>query len=253
MKTGKTFVLIGASALTLALGCAPGQLNDISRETAETSQEFRVQAEDILNRYARGLFERDAEAVRGLLSAELLAQMNDSDASFDEFVEKQRRMMVKTFNGMESLGMGRGFQAVEIEKQEGAVAVTLSRDGAQLPRPFHFVLEGDAYKLNVGRKGFAKPLPAGAAAADHYNVANRSSGPGTTVQAYCEGGGSVTVRPGQTASVSCPKRCGRWFAGARFGGTSWVGSPWCDYNTWGDDVIYSPTYPIFGMACNDPC
>jgi hypothetical protein len=254
MRKRATTVTLLVATLALGAGCA-GSPNQISEKTNTASPEFKAQAEEIVNRYAQALYNRDVTAMEDLLASEVLTRMKEYQGGLPGFVEQQRRMMLKTFNGMESQGLGGGFQVTKVTAQEGAAAVTLSRNGVDVPKAFHFVLEEGGYRLNIARKGFTKPLPPGAAAADNYNVKNDADYP---VWAECEGGGSISVRPWSTGSVSCPNRCGRWFAGARFDGSNWIGQTHnCDYNTWGDDVIhnqyFNPGRPYIGMVCNDRC
>ena len=254
MRRHGPIVALLMGTLALGAGCA-GSPNQIPEKTTTASPEFKAQAEEIVNRYAQALYDRDVAAMDDLLASEVLTRMKGYQGGLQGFVEQQRRMMLKTFNGMESQGLGGGFKVAKVAAQEGAAAVTLSRNGIEIPKPFHFVLEEGGYKLNIARKGFTKPLPAGAGAADNYNVQNDSD---NTVWAQCDGGGYVNVPRWSTGSVSCPNRCGRWLAGARFDGSNWIGQTHnCDYNTWGADVIhnqyFNPGRPYIGMVCNDPC
>jgi hypothetical protein len=238
---------IAASAL---VGCT-GSPDEITATTDTDSHQFGLEATEIVNRYARAIYEKDPGTLTNMFSSELREAMLQPNAGLDLFIEKQRRMMTTTFQNMESGGMGSRFELVRVAAQEGAIAVTVKRDGVELPRPFYFVLEGNSYRLNVARKGFSQGLPEGAAANDNYKVDNRGS---TFVQASCLGGGGVSVPPYSSTKVSCPNACGRWFSGAWFDGTAWVGQThYCDYNTWGADVIYSTTFPTYGMACAGPC
>lgn len=255
MKNRGTKFTVLMATLAIGAGCS-GSPNQISDETATTSPQFKAQAEEIVNRYAQALWDRDATAMDDLLASEVLTRMKEYQGGLPGFVEQQRRMMLRTFKGMESQGMGGGFQVTKVAAQDGAAAVTLSRNGVELPRPFHFVREDGSYKLNIARKGFTKPLPPGAGPADNYIVKNDGDYP---VWAACEGGGSITVGRWTSGSVSCPNRCGRWFAGARFDGANWIGQTHnCDYNTWGEDVIHNQYIQYagrnyIGMVCHDPC
>jgi hypothetical protein len=246
--------IIVAISTIAAAGCAQ-KPNEIPSTMDTASVEFKKQAEDIVNRYATALFNHDVPAMDELLASEVLGRMKTYQGGLEGFVEQQRRMMIRSFKGMETAGLGAGFTVTTITKQEGMVAARLSRNGVELFRPFHFVLEDGAYKLNIAPKGFTNRLPGGAGANDTYLVTNGASFP---VSAVCDGGGSVNVPAGGSGTVSCPNRCGRWFAGAYFDGTNWIGQTHlCDYNTWGADVIFEgslhPPASIPGMHCNDPC
>jgi hypothetical protein len=241
------------AACTLA-GCG-SRPNEIPETMETTTPEFAAQAEEIVNRYALGLYNRDVAVMDELLASEVLTRMKGYQGGLEGFVEQQRRMMLRTFDGMEGAGMGNGFKVTKVTRQEGMVAVSLSRDGAAMPRPFHFVLENGAYKLNIAPKGFSRPLPKGTGANNTYLVTNSASFP---VWAECYQGGSVNVPAYGSGTVSCPNACGRWFSGAYFDGTNWIGQThYCDYNWWGADVIHEgslhPPATIPGMFCNDPC
>jgi hypothetical protein len=253
MKRGMVAALM---ACTVAVGAGCSQKpNEIPATMDTAGAEFKGQAEEIVNRYALGLIDRDVALMDQLLATEVLNRMKTYEGGLEGFVEAQRRVMLRSVQGMAAAGVGAGFRVTRTAKQEGMVAVRLSRDGVELPKPFHFVLENDGYKLNIAPKGFTNPKPAGAGADEHYLVTNGGKWP---VSAECDGGGSVNVPAGGSRTVSCPNRCGRWFAGAYFNGTNWIGQThYCDYNTWGADVIYEgnfhPPATIPGMHCNDPC
>jgi hypothetical protein len=250
MRRLHSLLIACVSVGPLAAGCGE-EPDRIPRGTDPAGEEFKAQAAQIVNRYARGLYDRDRDAVLGVLSSEVKERMKTYEGGLDRFMEKQRKMMVQTFTAMEGGGIGAGFQVTRVAAQEGAAEATLSRDGRALTRPFHFVLEETGWKLNVARPGFSKPLAEGAAAANNYMIDNQA---GHGVNAWCEGGGGAYVPPYSQRTVSCPNRCGYWFSGAWFDGTGWVGQTHlCDYNTWGADVINSRTFPYWGMACHDPC
>ena len=241
-----------AAVLLLGLGCSAEQPVGVPAAMSTESQEFRQQAEDIVNRYTAALFARDTAAIESIVSTEIQERIKTYGGGTERFIEKQRGAMLATFRGMNENGLGGGFQVTRVERQEGSALVRLSRDGVALLRPFHFVLEGDQYKLNVHRAGFSKPLAPGAAADNDFVVENHSRN--ITVGAACEGGGEVSVGPGGSGTVSCPNACG-FFEGADFNGTGWFGHHLCDYNTFGPDVIYEFNAPsgAFGMHCFDRC
>jgi hypothetical protein len=247
MRTRNTLAMI---ALFAAAGCGQRPA-EIPADMGTSTEQFRAEAEELVNRYALALYQGDTDTLASILSSEVTGRLATYPGGMPRFIEKQKKSMLTTFPTMAANGMGKGFQVKSVARQEGSVAVTLLRDGAELTRPFYFVLEGGSYKLNVGRPGFSKALPAGAAANDTYVVTNTNcSGPNCgSVIASCYSGGTVTVPGGTSKSVSCPNTCGFW-SGAYFWGTNWVGTNYCDYNTWGTDVWYQP---FMGMYCNDGC
>jgi hypothetical protein len=225
----------------------------LSSDVGTDSEEFKLVAGEQLNAYAHALIERDALTLDALLSSEVKKRLASYEGGVERFVEKQRTTLLQAFPELETAGAVGAFEVTKVAAQEGVASATLAYRGTELPRPFHFVREGDRYLLNVARPGFSSPLGQGALANDTYLIsASYDSEPATITCSY---GGQVNVRPAQYIGtyskyyVSCPNYCGFW-NGANFRSSGqWQGAANCDYNTWGTDVWVGWA----GAHCNDAC
>jgi hypothetical protein len=225
----------------------------LSSDVGTDSEEFKLVAGEQLNAYAHALIERDALTLDALLSSEVKKRLASYEGGVERFMEKQRTTLLQAFPELETAGAVGAFEVTKVAAQEGVASATLAYQGTELPRPFHFVREGDRYLLNVARPGFSSPLGKGALANDTYLIsASYDSEPATITCSY---GGQVNVSPAQYIGtynkyyVSCPNACGFW-SGANFRSSGqWQGAANCDYNTWGTDVWVG----WFGAHCNDAC
>lgn len=223
-------------------------------EQAIDDKELTLEIEGKFNAYAQALLDNDLELLTTIMSTEVQERVAKKGPDMGAFAEKLRRSMIRHFNTMAENTMTEGerldvpFSVVEMRAEGDALRVEVARAGKPLAKPFYFVLEGDDYKLNLLRPGFSKPLPEGAGAAyDTYLLKNQHS---ELAIGDCAGNNPTWIPGNSQQNKSCSNTCG-WWSGSTFYG-HWPYSLKCDWNTWGVDVYYHPSYSI-GLECNDTC
>jgi hypothetical protein len=247
---------VGPEALD-AVQQEPSSASDEALESASASEALADELEGKVNSYARALLDRDLDALQGLMSTEVLGQLDAKAMDIGAFADKMSNAMLKTFDSMStdsSAELGFSVQSARIEGN--AVRIELSRQGKLLEKPFYFVEEQGEYKLNLVSPGFSQPLPEGAAGSwNNYIVRNSGT---LDHEAYCTTGTWRWIAPfGGEETMSCTDKCGAVFSGGRFFANQ--GQPnenysLCDYNTWGVDAFYRQNAQgVFYVDCNDVC
>lgn len=198
--------------------------------------------------FARALQDGRAEAVKGVLSQQLLNRIafRGSAATFQEnlevFVSSEQSKLAQEVGDVYSLR--KGITVIALDVEGDVVAAFVEIDGRQLPKPFYFVREHGSYKLNITR-------PVGDAergGSSTYDVKNED---GVLREFSCSSFGGSTeysVSAKGNRSVVCYNSCPTIFDGTQFEvGTS--GPTDCDYNTWGWDMYIRNGLPVCGSPC----
>jgi len=264
-------IACGGEDLTMMeSGAGPEGLDTVPQEPSSDSEEALAdelvgipstdpaladELEGKLNSYAQAVLDSDVDVLNGLMSTEVLGQLDAKGMDMGAFATKMSNSLLNTFDTMTS-SSDLGWFSVESVRIEGnAVQIEVSRQGEALGKPFYFVEEQGEYKLNLLRPGFTQPLPEGAARSGQlYKVRNSGS---YNVEAYCTTGEYEYLAPGQEGRMQCVDKCGAFFSGGRFFGN--VSTPqetvaYCDYNTWGVDVFYRLNASgLWYPDCNDDC
>jgi hypothetical protein len=256
LNTSKTtFAFVALLVSTALVGCAaeseesaktadaPAAAAPIGQSTAE------LQAQ--IDGFTKAVVERDAAALSGIVSKEIHARIGERGTDLGGFLEKQRSTLMRTFSLAE--GERPAFEIAEVLPEGDAVRVTLRFRGEDLKKPFYFVRENGALRVNIAPPGFAKAAPDGALfGRSNYQIHNvniRGNAP-FTLSCYGLAGGTVTVAAQSTKKVSCIDNCGFW-SGTQFQGPNGRIKS-CDWNSWGDDVIIN-LLDADGWRCNDGC
>ena len=259
-------IVLSAIAMLVACGGAPdgeGPQTTVAAPDAETpqtksdtDQQLRTEIETRFNAYVRALVDDDAQALEALVSNEIKQRATEMGSDLHGFRNKMFRSMEREFGAVTASPAEPLFTVTDVQLEGNAAEVYVERQGAALPKPFYFVLEGDQYRLNLLPAGFSKPLPAGAGAGrdyDNYLIQNEwpyTAGVGDTL--WCNWGGDPFFVPtGMSVTHSCSNNCG-WWHGATFRRPGSSIERICDYNTWGVDVKIGPFY-LDGWDCNDYC
>ncbi|MGZ8884585.1 MAG: hypothetical protein ACXW0U_06690 [Halobacteriota archaeon] len=257
MNTLKTTVVIVSVLVSaLVIGCAhtshghPLEPSSGAAPVAVRAAEVQVQ----IDAFTQSIVERDASALSEVVSSEVLARTAERGIDLPTFLEKQRMAIARTF----SLADGERpvFEVAEVLSQGDAVRVTLRFRGEEIEKPFYFVREGGALKLNFGPPGFSKAVPEGALfGKEKYTVKNVNIYGNPSFALSCYQGNNVPaatviVPAASTKKIRCEDDCGFW-AGSKF----WADPDnprWCDWNWWGADAIINLLAPG-GWRCNDYC
>jgi len=233
-------------------------------ESISASEELADELEGKVNSYARALLDRDLDVLNGLMSTEVLGQIDAKGMDMGAFADKMSNSMLRTFDTMSPDSTSElGFSVQSARIEGNAVRIELSRRGEALEKPLYFVNEQGEYKLNLVSPGFTQPLAEGAAGSwNNYLV--RNSGESLSganrgdAGAYCTTGSSATIHWKGEVYMSCTDKCGAFFAGGRFFANSGQyneNHSYCDYNTWGVDAFYrfSDLNGMWIVDCNDGC
>ncbi|CAN5909030.1 hypothetical protein BH11MYX4_BH11MYX4_56920 [soil metagenome] len=237
---------------TLAVGCA-SQTSESLEESASPPATAPVgqstsELQQQVNAFTQAVFARDVQALSGIVSSEVHARAGQRGMDVGAFLERQRAAIMRTFDLKE--GEVPQFEVAEALAEGDAVRVTLRLRGEELKKPFYFVRESGALRLNIAPPGFAKATPGGALfGRSNYQVHNVNIPGNANAQISCDGG-NLIIGPRSTKSVSCVDHCGYWSGtGFQMG----YGNPkYCDWNAWGDDVIIN-LLDVGGFHCNDGC
>lgn len=207
--------------------------------------ELQARLEARVNDYANTLRGGNGEALKQLLSSELLERIQargggrDFHENLRAFVAKEQGKLIR------ELGRARTalvIQGMDVSAGGMIVEVWLSANGRSLPKPFYFVYENGEYKLNI-----ASPRSADVASlsTSGYTVQNDDY---VTRSFSCSKAGPWSIAPHPaTLTVGCENSCSSWFDGTRF--STSTGSSDCDYNSWGVDAYIRGGNPV----CNDRC
>jgi hypothetical protein len=264
----------GEDLTTLESWAGPEALDTVPQEPSSNSGEALAdelegisvsdealadELEGKLNSYALAVLDRDVDMLKGLMSTEVLGQIDAKGMDMGAFADKMSSSLLRTFDTMTSTS-DLGWFSVESMRIEGnAARVEVSRQGETLGKPFYFVDEQGEYKLNLVSPGFSRPLAEGAAGSwNTYIVANLSP---ETAPAYCTTGSGANIDPNGQVNLSCVDKCGAVFSGGRFFanlGQYNQRHRYCDYNTWGVDAYYyldgTAEWDLeWYVACNDNC
>ena len=236
---------------TVAVGCA-AQSEGAAEETApppaapvaQDKSELQLQ----IDAFTKAVFAHDVTALSGIVSSEIHARGAQRGMTIESFLERQRKAIVSTFALKE--GEIPQFEVAEALPEGDATRVTLRLRGEELKKPFYFVREDGALKLNIAPPGFAKAQPQGALfGKSNYQVHNVNIRGNANAQISCDGA-NLIISPQSTKSMTCVDHCG-WWSGTAF--QMGYGNPkYCDWNSWGDDVIIN-LLDVGGFHCNDGC
>lgn len=249
----------------LAVGCAaqsgepvdsPSEGESANAPVASTPAPAREEVQASIDAFSRAVAERDVTALSAVLSSEVQARAVERHIELPVFLEKQRAAIARTFSLPE--GERAAFEVAEIAAEGDAARVTLRLRGEELKKPFYFVREGGALKLNIQPPGFSKAAPDGALfGKSNYTVHNVNiyGNPSFSLRCYQGKGRAdavVTVPANSTRKVSCEDACGYW-SGTIFQDYAGYGpQKKCDWNAWGDDVVINQLAPN-GWQCADSC
>jgi hypothetical protein len=252
MITSKTlFAIIALSFSTVAVGCASVAPVESATESPPVGQS-NAELEAQVTVFTKAVFERDPVALSAVVSSEIHARLVERGMDLAAFIEKQRSAIASTFELAD--GERPAFEVAGVVPEGDAVRVTLRFRGEDLKKPFYFVREAGALKINIAPPGFAKAAPDGALfGRSSYQVHNANIYPNPPRTMKCYNGttdASVTVASQGTQRVTCTDNCG-WWSGTAFRlGDGRVKK--CDWNSWGDDVVINLLDPD-GWHCNDSC
>jgi hypothetical protein len=194
--------------------------------------------------YTQALVDRDVNALAGIVSSEIISRSIERHVDLQTFLDRQRDSMFRTFRLTQSDRPA--FEVTDAVLEGGNVRVTLRFRGEDLRKSLYLVPENGELKLNIARPGFSKSNRS----RSNYQVHNTNFSGDAVVMGCWDA--DVTTTPGQTKSVNCLDTCGSIWSGSifqRFGGTY---QRYCDWNSWGDDVIVNWGY-YDGWDCNDYC
>lgn len=249
MKSIVRTLSIVSLVFSAATGCVdPGQSDGQSgtdmppAEIPETQGQVDTQRiQELVNVYARSLVQRDVTSLRSIVSREILQRGDVVGMDLDGFLEKQRASMLRTFGLDESARPV--FKVTNAVVDGTRIAVTLSLNGQELEKPTYFVIENGEMKLNVAEPGFSEKFRS----ESKYTIVNRGA-PGKLM--ICPNK-TKYVDYYQTGTVYCKDQCG-WWSGTPFKqeGSNLV--VYCDWNSWGADVIIDG-FGMEGWHCNDVC
>jgi len=258
MNTLKTTVVtISVLVATLAIGRAaePADTQEPSAEAAPAAV-GAAEVQRQIDAFTQSIVERDVGALSVVVSSEVLARTAERGIDLLTFLEKQRTAIARTFSLAE--GERPAFEVAEVLPQGDAVGVTLRFRGEKIEKPFYFVREGGALKLNFAPPGFTRAAPEGALFANsNYTVTNQNIIGNQPFALRCYQGNNVPdktviVPASSTKKIGCKDACGFW-SGSIFSAAD-PGSPSkkCDWNWWGADVLINLLVPG-GWRCNDNC
>jgi hypothetical protein len=208
--------------------------------------ELQAHLELKVNAYANTLRGGNGEALKALLSSEMLERIHTRGGGRD-FHENLRAFVAREQGKlMRELGRARAtlsIQGMDVSADGMAVEVWLSANERSLPKPFFFVYENGEYKLNI-----VSPRSSGDAtlrSMSSYSVKNDDAEMRTF---SCSNGGpwNIAAKPG-SLMVYCEDSCSSWFDGTRFSMSTGITD--CDYNSWGVDMTIKGGKPV----CSDPC
>lgn len=250
MKTSKaSFVAAALLLSTVAVGCA-SQTSDLPEESAPPAPavaESKSELQQQIDAFTKAVFAHDVPTLSGIVSSEIHARGEQRGMKIEGFLERQKKAIVSTFDLKE--GEIPAFEVAEAIPEGDATRVTLRFRGEELKKPFYFVREEGALKLNIAPPGFAKAKPDGALfGKSNYQVHNVNIyGNGSTFIS-CDGATLISTAQ-STKKMTCVDHCG-WWSGTAFQVGERV--KYCDWNSWGDDVIIN-LLDSGGFHCNDGC
>lgn len=226
------------------LGCAPQSGADDS-----PAVETEDQPNQMLTGYIDALQRMDTVAVDRLISTELRDRITtrgpatDFESNLQAFVSGQRDKLMRSVPASDALDKPLVVEAAGTPVDDSTMAVELTINGQQLPRPLYLVKEAAGFKLNVvkpdlGRSG------ASILEGNTYLVKNDD---GVARSFSCSGQSASTVAANQSLQKFCNDSCSGFFDGTRF--TVNGASADCDFNTFGTDMFIRNNSPV----CNDPC
>jgi hypothetical protein len=262
---GEDLTMMESGAGTEGLDTVPQEPSSDSEEALadelvgipSSDEALADELEGKLNSYAQAVVDRDVDALKGLMSAEVLGQIDAKGMDMGAFADKMSGSMLRTFDTMTS-NSDLGWFSVESVRIEGnAVRIEVSRQGETLKKPFYFVDDQGEYKLNLVSPGFSRPLAEGAAGSwNDYLLTNSHAS--LTAHAYCTTGSHGYIPPQSNGYLSCTDKCGAFFSGGRFfanQGQTNETHAYCDYNTWGVDAEYKWLNPNteYAVLCADSC
>jgi hypothetical protein len=229
----------------LAVGCG-----DNLPSSDPANEQLVAELQVAFDAYTRGLLERDAQTLDGLLSIEVKKRATQMGSDVGGFADKMRASLLRQFPTIANESTLPEFKVTSATVEGDTARAQVAFQGEALAKPFFFVSEGGQYKLNIARAGFSNPLPAGTAASvDGYVIESQNGGYGGDMM-YCNGG-NVYVPVSSKRTVSCVSNCG-WWTGTWFNRNLEGPTLNCDYNTWGTDVYINLAY-AYGWTCNDYC
>jgi len=197
--------------------------------------------------FTKAVFAHDVATLSGIVSSEIHARGEQRGIKIESFLERQQKAIVSTFDLKE--GEVPAFEVAEAVAEGDATRVTLRFRGEDLKKPFYFVREGGALKLNIAPPGFAKAKPQGALfGRSNYRVDNVNIYGNASTSISCDGA-SLLSAPKSTRSMTCVDHCG-WWSGTSFQVGERV--KYCDWNSWGNDVVIN-LLDSGGFHCNDGC
>jgi len=247
-----TNAIVLATVSVLAAACGGQPSGSGSDATSQDVEALKAELQSNFNAYAQAVSDRDLDLLTTLTSTEIHERANSIGMGMAGFAEKMRNSMFSTLTSMsDQAPVGNQFTIENVQVEGNAVRVEVAHNGENIGKPFYFVKEEGAYKLNLQRPGFSQPQPEGAGAStDAYRVRNEVN---DTLRVSCSGGAYANIKPYADLKIGCESKCG-FFAGTRFysplGDNSQ--SVKCDYNTWGVDAYYNPLKGI-GVRCGDGC
>lgn len=197
-----------------------------------------------LGSYAQALQSNDAATVEKLLSAERRARIDereqgaDSASNLQSFVSRERRKLTRSVGTLKAPRESFTVTSAEVLADGSVAAIEVAVNGQQLPKPFYFVQEDGAYKLNIRQPDI------GIASSSRYRVKNGDAVP----RAFrCDGMADLlSVASQQEVRPLCEDTCDG--DGTRFYAPDGAAAD-CDYNSWGLDMTIVNGYPV----CSDVC
>lgn len=252
MKTSKsTFAIVTALLSTIAVGCAAqseGTAEETAPPLAAPVAQSKSELQQHIDTFTKAVFEHDVTALSDIVSSEIHARGTQRGMTIESFLERQKKAIVSTFELKD--GEIPQFEVAEAVADGDATRVTLRFRGEDLKKPFYFVREEGALKLNIAPPGFAKAKPDGALfGKSNYQVHNVNIPGNQNAQISCDGA-SLIIAPKATKSMTCVDHCG-WWSGTAFQ-MGYGNAKYCDWNSWGDDVIIN-LLDVGGFHCNDGC
>lgn len=250
MKTShSTYAIVMALFSAFAVGCAAPSEGP-SEETAPTSAavaESKSELQLQIDAFTNAVFTHDVTALSGIVSGEIHARGTQRGMTIETFLDRQKKAIVSTFELKE--GEIPQFEVAEAIPDGDGTRVTLRFRGEDLKKPFYFVREDGALKLNIAPPGFSRLQPQGALfGRSNYQVHNVNIRGNANTFISCDGA-TLSSAPQSTKSMSCVDHCG-WWSGTAFQVGERV--KYCDWNSWGDDVIIN-LLDSGGFHCNDGC
>ena len=247
-------------ALSSLMACAVPAASDgdqAEKPAAKSDGALKAEARKKVDVYVHALIDRDVAALEKLVSKEVVDHTAARGMDLTQLLGKQRSALVNTLHVKE--GELPQIDVVDAVEDGDAIRATLSFQGEELKKPFYLVREGGELKVNAAPPGFSKsPLDGSEFGSSNYTVRNDmipgnqnfivSCFQGKTSTGQFKPFRQVSVPPKTSLKVSCVDACG-WWSGTIFSDGN--RSLYCDWNSWGADVILG----VYGgpWGCADYC